>query len=203
MRRLSIALLVLMVGLASCAVNQEKGTVEGDASSDLLPGPLDDEWSKWVVGKWRVVGESESGKGEGWMTIEPALNGQFLIYRYETKIAEITAEQIQDLKKQVNASDQEIEIFRRTPFQGLEVHTVDERSCQVVGYAFDSLRTMAIGRGRRQGDTEVIEWVWPGQRATSVRTTQRLGDNKAIVAERMTLADGTTMDDWAEMTRKR
>lgn len=201
--RLSITLVAVMMGLASCALEQRKETVEGHASSDLLPRPLDDEWSSWIVGEWRVVGESQSGKGEGWMTIEPALNGQFLVYRYETRVTEITAQQIQDLKEQVHASDLDIEIFRRTPYKGLEVHTVDIQTNEVVGHAFDSLRMTAMGRGRRQGDTEIIEWVWPRLRAMSVRTTQRLGDNKAIVAERMTMADGTTMDDWAEMTRRR
>jgi ABC-type Fe3+-hydroxamate transport system substrate-binding protein len=67
MKRLSILLLVVMVSLSSCAINEEKETAKESGSASFQPKPLDDEWSKWLVGEWKVVsGESsvadESGK---------------------------------------------------------------------------------------------------------------------------------------------
>ncbi len=52
MKHVSITLLIVMVGLTSCAVNQEKQIPEETQSSFFQPEPLDDEWNKWLVGEW-------------------------------------------------------------------------------------------------------------------------------------------------------
>ena len=56
MKRLSILLLVVMVSLSSCAINEKKETTKESRSSSFQPKPLDDDWSKWLVGKWQVTG---------------------------------------------------------------------------------------------------------------------------------------------------
>ena len=59
MKRLSILLLVLMVSLSSYAINEKKETAKESGSTSFQPKPLDDKWSKWLVGEWKVVsGES-------------------------------------------------------------------------------------------------------------------------------------------------
>ena len=67
MKRLLILLFVVTVNLSSCSINQEREITQKSGSSTHQPEPLDDEWSKWLVGEWKVVsGESsiadESGK---------------------------------------------------------------------------------------------------------------------------------------------
>ena len=67
MKKLLIVLFIVMVGVASCAKMQKKEIAKESGSTSFQPKPLDDEWSKWLVGEWEVVsGESsladESGK---------------------------------------------------------------------------------------------------------------------------------------------
>jgi hypothetical protein len=48
MKHVSIVLLIVMVSMASCAINQEKEIAEENKSSFFQPEPLDDEWSTWL-----------------------------------------------------------------------------------------------------------------------------------------------------------
>jgi len=55
MKRLSILLRVVMISLSSYAINEEKEMAKESGSTSFQPKPLDDEWSKWLVGKWEGV----------------------------------------------------------------------------------------------------------------------------------------------------
>jgi hypothetical protein len=193
-----------MVILSSCAINQEKEIAEERRSSIFLPKPLDDNWSKWLVGEWEGSGESDTGKGKGWTKVELGLNGQFLIYKGEAEITEMTAENIQYLKQTMHATDEEIKKFRGSTFKELQIHTIDPKTGEVIGYLFDSLRCMAKGRGKREGNKEIMEWKWSGsgQGASSIRITEKVGDDKLIITEKITMPDGSVMEDKGEMTRK-
>ena len=87
MKHVSIVLLIVMVSLTSCAVNQEKEIAEETKSSFFQPEPLDDEWNKWLVGEW-----------DGGFKIEFGLNRQFLIMKGEAETGEMTPDQIKYLK---------------------------------------------------------------------------------------------------------
>jgi len=219
MKRLSILLLVVMVSLSSCAINVDKEVAEKSKPSSLQPEPLDDEWSKWLVGEWKVVsGESdwlvdESGsrikidvdeQGTSDITIEFGLNGQFLIMRGNAEIGEMTDEQIKQLKETMNASDEDMQRFTSNPFISLEIYTIDPKTGEVIGYLFDSMRCIAQGRGRRQGNKEIMEWVWSAtaQGATSVHVIERINDNKFTYNHKYTLPNGSKMEDKAEFIRK-
>jgi hypothetical protein len=166
------------------------------------PAPLDDEWDKWFVGQWEGFGESEAGKGKGVERVEMALNGQFRIHRGEAVIAEMTPEQKQYLGKNMGATDEEIERFVRLPYQALEIYTIDQRTGEVVGYLFDSLRCMAQGRGKREGNRETVEWQWSnGHKST--RITERAGPDKAVVIQRTPMRDGIPLEEKGEMTRRK
>ncbi len=108
MKHVSITLLIVMVGLTSCAVNQEKQIPEETKSSFFQPEPLDDKWNKWLVGEW-----------EGGFKIEFGLNGQFLIMRGSS--GEMTDEQKKQikeaLKETTNASDEDMERFLSMPYK--------------------------------------------------------------------------------------
>jgi len=204
MKKIFVILLVLMVILASCAKIQEKEPAKDSALSVFLPKPIDDEWSKWLVGEWEGVGESNAGKGKGWVKIELGLNGQFLIYKGEAEITQMTGEQKQYLKETLHATDEDIEKFQSSTFKELQIHTIDPKTGEITGYLFDSLRCIAKGRGKRDPNKEIMEWEWSGAgQGTSIRITEKVSDNKLIVTEKYTLPDGSTMEDKGEMTRKK
>jgi hypothetical protein len=205
MKRLLILLLVVMVSLSSCAINEAKETAKKSGSYSFQPKPLDDDWSKWLVGEWEGSIESDAGTGKLRVKIDFGLNGQFIIMNTESEITEISDEQRQYLKDTLRASDEDIEGFRSSTFKELQLHTIDPKTGEVIGYLFDSMRCIAEGRSRRQGNKEIIEWKWSGnaQGATSVRIIEKINDNKFTLNHKYTLPDGNKMEDKIEMTRKK
>ena len=222
MKHGSILLLIVTVSMASCAKMQQKEMVKENGTSSFQPKPLDDEWSKWLVGEWKPVsGESdwltdESGsrvkidvneEGRGGIKVEFGLNGQFLIMRGSS--GELTDEQKklfkETLKKKRNASDENIERFLSMTYKSLEIYTIDSKTGEVIGYMFDSQRCIAEGRGRRRGNKEIIEWEWSGtaRGAASVSIIEKISDNKFAVNHKYILPDGNTMEDKAEFTRRK
>ena len=224
MKHVSIVLFIVMVSLTSCAINQEKEMAEETKASSVQPEPLDDEWNKWLVGVWKVVsGESdwladESGKvgkidvDEEWaggFKIEFGLNGQFLIMKSWAETGEMTDEQKKQtkeaLKKTMNASDEDIERLLSMPFKELQIHTIDPKTGERIGYLFDSMRCIAKGTGRLEGNKEIMEWKWSGtgQGATSIRIIEKINDNKFSLNHKYILPNGNKMEDKIEMTRKK
>jgi cell division protein FtsL len=225
MKRLPIILLVAivsvssLVSISSFAINEKKETAKESGTISLQPKPLDDEWSKWLVGQWKVVsGESsivdESGKvakfdvdelGAGGFKIELGLNGQFLIMKSWAETGEMTPEQIQYLKDTLNASDEDIERLKRNPFESLLIHTIDPKTGERLGYLFDSMRCVAAGKGRLEGNREIMEWVWSAtaQGATSVSIMEKINDNKFTYNHKYILPNGNKMEDKVEFTRKK
>jgi len=164
----------------------------------FFPQPLSDDWSSWIVGEWEGEGEGNAGKGRGTVRFELALGGQFLICH---GAAEITGLDPDYLKKHMHATDGEVERFRRSGYESLEVYTTDPSSGEVIGYLFDSLRCLATGRGRREGYREIIEWEWrTGHRST--RITERVSADRMRIVERTPNPDGSVMEDRGEMTRR-
>ena len=204
MKRLSILLLVVTISLSSCAINQETKIAEESRPSSFQPKPLDDEWSKWLVGQWELSAESDVGAGKGWAKIDFGLNGQFLIMKSESEITEITDEQRQYVKDTLRASDEDIERSRSSTFKGLQIHTIDPKTGERIGYLFDSMRCIATGIGRLERNREIMEWEWSGQGqgATSTCIIEKISDNKFTLIHKYKLPDGSKMEDKIEMTRK-
>jgi hypothetical protein len=166
------------------------------------PLPLDNVWTRWLVGQWIGTGESDAGSGRGTARVELALNGQFLISKGEAAVTNISAQQLQYLKAQLHATEEEIERFQSMPFRGLEVYTVDQETGDVLGYMFDSLRCIATGRGAWDGKIQTMHWQWASGH-TSTRITKALGDDRLSVVERIAMPDGSTMEESAEMVRSK
>jgi hypothetical protein len=203
MKHISIVLLIVMVSIASCAINQEKELAEESKPSSFQPEPLDDEWSKWLVGEWKGKVGLGGVKSEAWREIEPGLNGQFLITKHEHKI---TDEEIQALRKIPHISDEDVKKYQSLPFKYIEIWTIDPKNGEVIGYFFDSLRRVAEGKGKLEGNKEIVEWQWfvQGQRAFSnISITERVSDDRFITTKKYTLSDGSTMEGKVEMTRKK
>ncbi len=94
---------------------------------------------------------------------------------------------------------------KSNPFKELQLHTIDPKTGERIGYLFDSLRCIAKGTGKRQGNKEIIEWKWSvtAQGATSVRIIEKINDNKFTLNHKYILPDGNKMEDKIEMTRKK
>ncbi len=71
------------------------------------------------------------------------------------------------------------------------------------GYLFDSMRGVAEGKGKLQGNKEIVEWQWfaQGQGASSIRITEKVSDDRFITTKKYILPDGSTMEGKVEMTR--
>jgi hypothetical protein len=132
------------------------------------------------------------------------LGEQFLIVKMDGRTREISEEYAQYLRDTAHASEEDIEALRNLTFEHLELRTIDPNSSAVIGYLFDSWRCIAQGTGTREGNTEVMKWEWSvAGRGTSVRTTRRIDNDKLTATEVYTLADGSTMEDRAQMTRRK
>jgi hypothetical protein len=202
MKRLSILLLAVMVSLSSYAINEEKEMAKESRPSSFQPKPLDDDWSKWLVGEWKGTVGLGGIKSEARREIELGLNGQFLITKHEHKVSN---EEIQGLRKIAHISDEDVKKYQSLPFKYLEIWTIDPKNGEVIGYFFDSLRRVAQGKGKLQGNKEIVEWQWfaQGQPAFSnISITERVSDDRFITTKKYTLPDGSTMEGRVEMTRK-
>jgi hypothetical protein len=81
---------------------------------------------------------------------------------------------LQYLKETLHASDEDIKKFQSSTFKELQIHTIDPKTGEIVGFLFDSLRCMARGRGKRDGNRELMEWEWSGAgQGTSIRITEK------------------------------
>jgi hypothetical protein len=227
MKRLSILWLVAIISLSSCAIQekgpvQEKETIKESNSDSFQPKPLDDQWSKWLIGTWQVVsGQSDflggdelegvgdpNEQGAGGFTIEFGLNGQFLIWTSwaEGEVTEEQKKQIKEaFKETTDASDEDLERFVSMPYKSLYIQTVDPKTGERIGYFFDSMRCIATGKGKLEGNKEITEWQWfvTGRGATSVNIIKKIDDNKCAVSHKYTLPDGKIMEEKMQMVRKK
>jgi len=223
MKHVSIVLLIVMVSMASCAKMQQKEMVKESGTPSFQPEPLDDEWSKWLIGKWEATwghsdfladeseGSGESNaEGAAGFTIESVLNGQFLIWKSSWPETDgMTDEEKKQLKEAfketTNASDEDIERFLSMPYKSLQIQTIDPKTGERIGYCFDTMRCIAKGTGRLEGNKEIMEWEWSGtlQGATSVGIMEKISDNKFTCTHKITLPNGNKMEEKIEMIRKK
>ncbi len=202
MKHVSIVLLIVMVSMASCAIMQQKEMVKESGTSSFQPEPLDDEWSKWLIGKWEVTWDH----GAAGFTIESVLNGQFLIWKRSwAETDKMTDEEKKQLKEAFKASDEDLERLLSMPYKLLQIYTIDPKTGERIGYCFDSMRCIAEGRGRLEGNKEIMEWEWSGtlQGATSVGIIEKISDNKFTLTHKITLPNGNKMEEKTEMIRKK
>jgi hypothetical protein len=191
-------------------MDQEKPSVQPSVPSLVPPEGLDDEWSRWLIGEWESSAQSDLPgfqcwvKGKGQVKAELGVGGQFLIVTKQGEVAHISDEYLQHLRRTLRNPEKEIEKLHRMKFAEVDFRTIDPRTGRIVAYLFDSWRCVATGTGTCDGKTEIIEWKWSaGGQGTSVRTTERVGENEFVVTEKYTLPDGGTMEDRAQMVRKR
>ncbi len=207
MKHVSIVLLIVMVSMASCAEMQQKEMVKESGTPSFQPEPLDDEWSKWLIGKWEITGGGLEGVSESGYTIEFRLNGQFVIWESWAETGGITDEQKKQVKEALGkyVSDEELERFVSMPYKSLYIQTIDPKTGERIMYAFDSQRLYGQGRGRLEGNKEIMEWEWSGigRGLTSVSIMERINDNTSTASMKYTLPDGNEMEEKIEMIRRK
>jgi hypothetical protein len=208
MKKSSFILLVAMISMVWCMANQTKKPDESNIPSLEPPKALDDQWSKWLIGEWQGTAKSDFGPHKDWvkadcrMSCELVLKGQFLVRKGRSKATALSDEYIKQLKTQ-NLPDSDIEKIRSSSFESTEFYTINPRTGEITAYLFDSLRCVATGTGKRQGNKEIINWVWSvAGGGTSISTMEKISDNKFISVEKYTLPDGSTMEDTIEMIRQ-
>jgi hypothetical protein len=219
MRKLSLVLTITLWAAASCArqeqtriaecaMEQEKKSAGQSVPSLVPPGELDDEWSRWLIGEWESAAESDLPgfqcwvKGRGHVKAELGVGGQFLVVTKQGEVAQVSDDYLQHLRRNMHAAEEEIEKLRKMKFAQVDYRTIDPRTGAIVAYLFDSWRCVATGTGQCDGRKEIIEWKWSaGGQGTSIRTTERISQDKFTVTEKYTLPDGGTMEDRAQMVR--
>lgn len=117
---------------ATAEMTRETETVKDSGPHSFYLKPLDDEWSKSLIGKWEFTaghsdflgdesdasGESNAEAGAGY-TIEFRLNGQFVIWESWHKTGGMTDEQKKQVKETLgkHVSDEELERFVSMPYR--------------------------------------------------------------------------------------
>jgi hypothetical protein len=189
-------------------MEQEEKAAQKNEPSLAPPRGLDDEWSRWLIGEWEVAAESDLPgfqnwvRGTGRMKAELGVGGQFLVMTRQGGVARLSDEYVQHLRQDLHTPESEIEKLRTMKFTEVDFRTIDPRTGAIVAHLFDSWRCIATGTGTCDGHKEVVEWTWSaGGQGTSVRTTERIDQDKLVVTEKYTLPDGGTMEDRVRMTR--
>jgi len=195
MKKLLIVLFVVMVSMTSCVTSQKKAV--------RPPRTLDDDWGRWLVGEWEGPFESTVGKGKNSIEVELCFDGRFLITKYRGEVPEITPERIQHLKETMGISDRDIKNIQNSIYKGLEFRTIDSDTGQICGQWFDNWRPMLTGRGKREGNKEIMEWEWPEQKVSGIRVIEKVSDDKFIMTGKWTMPNGRVMEDKTEVTHKR
>ena len=155
MRKLLVVLLGLLVCVAMPLMAQDdKPMAKKDAEMEMGPPPaLDNDYMNWMVGQWEGVGESPMGKSEIKMSCQMGLGGQFMMTEYNSK-------------------------SEMGDFSGVGAMTLSQEG-DVKGFWIDSMRTMAQGKGTRDGNKVTV--VWEGGMGKMTRTTEMVSEDKMVV----------------------
>ncbi len=205
---------------AKTEITRKRGIVKDSSSHLFYLEPLEDEWSKWLIGKWEItgggseflgdelegVGESSAEVGAGY-TIEFRLNRQFVIWESWAETGGMTDEQKKQVKEALGkyVSDEELERFVSMPYRSLLIQTVDPKTGERIAYCFDSQRLYGQGKGRLEGNREIMEWEWSGigRELTSVSIMEKGDENRLTISMTYTLPGGNRMEEKMELIRKK
>ena len=164
-----------------------------------LPEPLNTDWSSWLIGEWIGMGEGAIGKAEHLMTFELGLDGQFLLYKYVSRITEMSEDHIHYLKDKLHLSDANIQRVRDTGFEELGIETLLPDSNEIVVHVFDSWRTILQGKGSWDGHKETVHFV--NDKISGKRIIERVRHDKMYISQEWNMPDGSIMTETGEFKR--
>lgn len=170
MRKSFLSLLVLIVFVGFTALPLAALGQETPAP----PKPLDDDMIKWMVGEWVGWSESPMGKTKEWMSCQIGLDGQFLLMSGKSEAGGMV-------------------------YKGMGVMTINPKTGEHVGLWIDNMRGMYKGKGKREGNKTIMEWV--GTMGKSTRITEKINEDKFAVTVKAPGPDGKMATMKAEYTR--
>ena len=140
----------------------------------MPPSPLNDAWSKWMVGEWEGWSNGPMGKSKEWEKIEMGLDGQFLL-RQATS----------DHGDMVYKGNGAITMTKDGGYAGMWV---------------DNFRGMYRGSGKMVDGKLVMEW--KGEQGTYTHSATKVSDDKYTAVWSFTDPSGQKSEGQMEMTRK-
>lgn len=174
MKKLYVISIALVVCLAVPLMAQEKEMAKKDMPEmPAPPDPIDDEFINWLIGEWTGWSEGPMGKAEVSVNCSKAFGDQFMLVEYKSKSA-------------------------MGDFTGGGVYTTNDEG-GIEAFWVDSMREMAKGKGKRDGD--VMTMNWEGKMGKGTRVTTKVSDDKYVVTSKFEMPDGTVMEGKEEMTR--
>jgi hypothetical protein len=139
------------------------------------PGPLQDDFCDWMVGKWEGTTESSMGKSNDEMEVDWDLEHQFIEMRYKSKVAETDPAKLEAMAKAMGATKEQV----LKPYKGRGLMTMNPQTQEFVTHWFDSMRGIYLGKGKREGD--VITTNFESPMGTEVRTIEKAGADKMVM----------------------
>ncbi|MBI4549082.1 MAG: hypothetical protein HY707_13950 [Ignavibacteriae bacterium] len=173
-----------------------------DMPSMTPPKPIDDDLFTWMVGEWEGKTEGTMGKTKDWQKIEWSLDKQWVTVNYTGKFESMSPEQMKMMKENMKMTDDDIKKMMDMPYKGIGQFTLDPETGEFMGYWFDNWRGVYKGTGKREGNKSTVSW--EGPRGTSLRTMERVSDDKMVETFKDTdTASGMVMEGKSEWTRKK
>jgi hypothetical protein len=127
-----------------------------------------------MVGEWKGNSKSAMGTSTDHMKCEMAVDGQFMIMTYKSKMED------------------------GREMMGMGTITINQEG-KLAGYWIDSWRTMSEGHGVREGNTSRMEWTT--SMGPYVRTTKKVDENTMEIYGVMTGSDGKEMISETKLIR--
>ena len=202
MKKIFALSLAIMALVALPLLAQEKEMEKESMGPTPPPMPLDDDLIKWMVGEWEGWSESPFGKFQDWQKCEMAMDNQFLLIDYTSRMSSMTPEQTKSMAEEMNMSVEETEkMMADMVYRGHGTITIDPKTDDFVGYWFDNWRGMYKGTGKKEG--EKIIWNWESPMGSSVRTMEKMGDDKWVETHRHEDPSGKVTEGGSVWTRKK
>ncbi len=147
------------------------------AQSPTPPKPIDNELYKWFVGEWEGWYDGLMGKTKEVMRCKMGLNGQFLLLeaRHTTKGLD---------------------------YKSMGAATIDPKTGTHIGYVIDNFRSRYYGTGIQEGMKVTFTWTGSGNQANTIRSYEKVGENKMKSIIKATGYDGKPITVKIMLTRK-
>jgi hypothetical protein len=184
-RKVAVALAVFAVAVAPLSL-----------LAQAPPGPLEDDFCKWMIGKWEGATESSMGKFNDEMEVDFDLEHQFVNMHYKSKIAETDPAKLEAMAKAMKMTKEQAQM----PYKGVGYMTMNPQTKEYIGYWFGSMRDISVGKGKREGNKIIM--TWEGPMGSEMRTFEKAGEGKLVMNFEGKDPQGNVMKGTTTLMRK-
>ncbi len=171
--RIGIFMICMSLLISAAAIGQSDSP-DKSVEMPAPPPPIEDEILSSMVGEWEGWTKSPMGESKDWMKCRMDLNGQFLLMEFKAVLP------------------------GGAPYQGKGLLTYGEDG-KVIGYWFDSWRSVSQGVGHVEGNKTIVNW--SSSMGNQTRITEMAGPDKMKTIIKMTGPDGKPAEGYGEMMR--